>query len=206
MAGDDGRFMDRSRFAGLASLARSHKLTKVLLTPGPPVSMLEKGIGRFSPLWPISVCSVDAVKSTSLVFLLVEDALKDLRFSSIAAEKVPVLDNETEALGSQVLGKCLRFVVQDRHLFRRYRGKSEILQRVLDKKEDRQRALDGVHTEIGHKGRDATYALLKHRYWWPRCQEDLSQFVRSCQSCQAREPRRIHEPAVVTSHLRLFDK
>ncbi|KAJ5551074.1 hypothetical protein N7461_005772 [Penicillium sp. DV-2018c] len=91
-------------------------------------------------------------------------------------------------------------------LFRRYRGKSEILQRVLDKKEDQQRALDGVHTEIGHKGREATYALLKHRYWWPRCHEDLSQFVRSCQTCQAREPRRIHEPAVVTSHLRLFDK
>jgi hypothetical protein len=77
---------------------------------------------------------------------------------------------------------------------------------VLDRKEDQQRALEGVHNETSHKGRESTYALLKLRYWWPRCREDVTYFVRTCRVCQARDPVRVHEPAVVTQHLRLFDK
>lgn len=102
--------------------------------------------------------------------------------------------------------KCVKFVVQDRHLFRRHKGRTEILQRVLDAKEDQQRALNGAHTELSHKGREATYALLRHRYHWPRMYEDTAAFIRTCRECQARDPVRLHEPAISTRNLRLFDK
>ncbi|KAJ5131588.1 hypothetical protein N7448_005746 [Penicillium atrosanguineum] len=102
--------------------------------------------------------------------------------------------------------KCLKFVVQDSHLFYRHKGKTEIMRRVLDKKEDQQKALHGAHTELSHKGREATYALLKLRYYWSRMFEDTVTFVRTCVECQARDPTRMHEPAVASKNLRLFDK
>ncbi|KAJ5303745.1 uncharacterized protein N7443_003405 [Penicillium atrosanguineum] len=102
--------------------------------------------------------------------------------------------------------KCLKFVVQDSHLFYRHKGKTEIMRRVLDKKEDQQKVLHGAHTELSHKGREATYALLKLRYYWSRMFEDTVTFVRTCMECQARDPTRMHEPTVASKNLRLFDK
>ncbi|KAJ5747177.1 uncharacterized protein N7511_000772 [Penicillium nucicola] len=102
--------------------------------------------------------------------------------------------------------KCTKFVVQDSHLFYRYKGRTEILRRVLDNKEDQQRALEGTHTELAHKGREATYALLKHRYYWPRMYEEAASYVRTCVECQARDPVRLSEPANVTTLLRMFDR
>ncbi|KAJ6081457.1 hypothetical protein N7499_006331 [Penicillium canescens] len=70
----------------------------------------------------------------------------------------------------------MKFVIQDQHLFYRYKGKTEILRRVLDEKDAQQRALHGAHTELSHNGREATYALLKHRYYWPRMYEETCTF------------------------------
>jgi hypothetical protein len=102
--------------------------------------------------------------------------------------------------------KCMKFVVQERHLFRRVKGNTELLRRVLDKKEDQRNALESTHDDLGHKGREATYALIKHRYWWPRAYEDVSKYVRTCSLCQARAPNRLSEPAIITQPLLLFDK
>lgn len=50
------------------------------------------------------------------------------------------------------------------------------------------------------------YTLIKHRYWWYRCYEDVCDYVRSCPWCQVRAPDRVHEGAKVTQPLSLFDK
>ena len=39
------------------------------------------------------------------------------------------------------------------------------MRRVLDRVEDRERVLRGVHNELAHKGREATYNLLAKRYY-----------------------------------------
>ncbi|KAJ5963047.1 hypothetical protein N7481_001456 [Penicillium waksmanii] len=102
--------------------------------------------------------------------------------------------------------KCMKFVVQERHLFRRVKGNTELLRRVLDQEKDQQYALKSTHDDLGHKGREATYALIKHRYWWSRAYEDAAKYVKTCSLCQARAPNRLREPAIVTQPLLLFDK
>lgn len=102
--------------------------------------------------------------------------------------------------------KALKFIVQDGHLFYRGHGRDLIMRRVLDRPEDRERALQGVHTELAHKGREATYNLLAKRYYWPGAYEQTAKFVRCCFECQARDPVRSFEPAERTRPLQLWEK
>ncbi|KAJ5675385.1 protein SEY1 [Penicillium macrosclerotiorum] len=79
--------------------------------------------------------------------------------------------------------KALQFAVQGEYLFYRGRGVNLPLRRVLDTEEDRQRVLKGAHDEIGHREREATYHLLKLRYWWEGMYTNTAEFVRSYIPC-----------------------
>ena len=102
--------------------------------------------------------------------------------------------------------RALKFIVQDRYLFYRGHGRDLIMRRVLDRLEDRERVLQGVHNELAHKGREATYNLLAKRYYWPGLYEETAKFVRACFECQARDPVRSFEPTASTRPLRLWEK
>lgn len=101
---------------------------------------------------------------------------------------------------------ALKYAVQDRHLFYRGYGRNAVLRRVLDRNEDREQVLTGVHNELGHKGREATYHLLATRYFWQGMYEATVRFVRSCYQCQARDPVRIQEPALPTRPRSIWEK
>ena len=102
--------------------------------------------------------------------------------------------------------KALKFVVQDGHLFYRGHGRDLVMRRVLDRVEDRERALQSVHNELAHKGREATYNLLAKRYYWPGLYEETAKFVRCCFECQARDPVRTFEPTQPTHPLQLWER
>lgn len=40
----------------------------------------------------------------------------------------------------------------------------------------------------GHLGKDKTLELVKRRFYWPRMDEDIVQYVRSCDACQRNKP------------------
>ncbi|KAJ6110929.1 hypothetical protein N7486_003164 [Penicillium sp. IBT 16267x] len=86
------------------------------------------------------------------------------------------------------------FVVQGEHLFHRGKGLNLPLRRVLDQLETRKRVIVAAHDELGHKGRESTYHLLKLRYWWEGLYSQVSEYVRTCPKCQFRDPRRLEEP------------
>ncbi|KAJ6114337.1 hypothetical protein N7486_000115 [Penicillium sp. IBT 16267x] len=71
------------------------------------------------------------------------------------------------------------FVVQGEHLFHRGKGLNLPLRRVLDQLETRKRVIVAAHDELGHKGRESTYHLLKLRYWWEGMYSQVSEYVRS---------------------------
>ena len=48
-------------------------------------------------------------------------------------------------------------------------------------------ALNGVHRDAGHQGRQQTLALAQERFWWPMMAEDCRAIVRGCPRCQAFE-------------------
>ncbi|KAJ6110196.1 hypothetical protein N7486_002431 [Penicillium sp. IBT 16267x] len=69
------------------------------------------------------------------------------------------------------------FVVQGEHLFHRGKGLNLPLRRVLDQLETRKRVIVAAHDELGHKGRESTYHLLKLRYWWEGMYSQVSEYV-----------------------------
>lgn len=62
------------------------------------------------------------------------------------------------------------------------------LQLVLPQKY-RKTALEGLHDDVGHLGRDKTLNLVRDRYYWPRMAADVDDKVKGCERCVKRKAR-----------------
>ena len=86
-----------------------------------------------------------------------------------------------------------QYLVHDGTLFKRSpRGRPP--RRVLLTLEEREKALTAVHEELGHRGREGTFAKLNERYWWPGHYADVKSHVMTCEQCQLRANKRKEEP------------
>ena len=47
----------------------------------------------------------------------------------------------------------------------------------------RKQALEAYHDEIGHLGIERTTNLLKDRFYWPRMEDDIEEYVKTCPRC-----------------------
>ena len=47
-----------------------------------------------------------------------------------------------------------------------------------------QQILENVHDKSGHPGINKTVQQTTASYWWPNCQNNIKQYVRSCKTCQ----------------------
>ena len=47
--------------------------------------------------------------------------------------------------------------------------------------------LRGLHTDIGHPGRDRTLTLLRERFYWPNMTADVDKFISKCDRCIRRK-------------------
>jgi len=54
----------------------------------------------------------------------------------------------------------------------------------------------------GHMGQDKTIELIRRNFWWPKMNERIIDFVRSCPECQRNKASR-HQPYGLTSTLEL---
>lgn len=55
----------------------------------------------------------------------------------------------------------------------------------------------------GHKGLTKTYRRIRERFYRPNLKDDVTEFVRSCISCQAQRPVRVktRETMIITDTL-----
>jgi len=67
-----------------------------------------------------------------------------------------------------------------------------------------QRVMESEHdTKVaGHMGQDKTIELVRRNFWWPKMNERIIDFVRSCPKCQKNKVAR-HQPYGLTSPLEL---
>jgi len=67
-----------------------------------------------------------------------------------------------------------------------------------------QRAMESEHdTRVaGHMGQDKTIELIRRNFWWPKMNERIIDFVRSCPECQRNKAAR-HQPYGLSSPLEL---
>jgi transposase InsO family protein len=68
----------------------------------------------------------------------------------------------------------------------------------------RRRILESEHdTKVaGHMGQDKTLELIRRNFWWPKMDEDIIDFVRSCPDCQKNKAAR-HQPYGLLNPLEL---
>ena len=67
-----------------------------------------------------------------------------------------------------------------------------------------QRAMESEHDTraAGHMGQDKTIELIRRNFWWPKMNERIIDFVRSCLECQRNKAAR-HQPYGLSSPLEL---
>jgi len=67
-----------------------------------------------------------------------------------------------------------------------------------------QRVMESEHdTKVaGHMGQDKTIELVRRNFWWPKMNEKIIDFVRSCRECQKNKAVR-HQPYGLSSPLEL---
>lgn len=87
--------------------------------------------------------------------------------------------------------KAARFLLHDGLLY--YRPNKNLPRRVLCRKDQKQQALQQLHDQFGHYGRDATFNNLRLRYYWVSMWEDVKDWVQSCQQCQFQSTKRYDE-------------
>ena len=101
--------------------------------------------------------------------------------------------------------EALKFIVRDRHLFRRA-TKNVSIRRVLDKDKERQQVLEECHDRAGHPRKERTYRLITDRYWWKGAYETIKNYIRSCYECQTTTKRKQDESVFPTCLIGLFQR
>lgn len=101
--------------------------------------------------------------------------------------------------------EALKFVVRERHLFRRA-TKNVSIRRVLDKDEERAQVLKECHDNAGHPGKERTYRLIADRYWWKNVYEQIKKYVLSCHDCQTATKKKRDESVYPTFPVGLFQR
>ena len=98
---------------------------------------------------------------------------------------------------------CLRFFLQHEKLWRK---DANGLHKVVVDQPRRVRILQECHDDVGHKGFDATRALILERFWWPHVHEDIKWYLQTCHLCQERQLRLVRVPPMVAQPAPLFSK
>jgi hypothetical protein len=88
--------------------------------------------------------------------------------------------------------EAMKYLVREGHLFRR-QSKNSPLRRVVDDAEIRQRILQELHDESGHRGREGTYRRVADRFYWAGLFKDVEKYVSTCFACQTRAHGRTDE-------------
>lgn len=80
-----------------------------------------------------------------------------------------------------------RLQLKDGILHRRTGGKEQITWQLVLPAAFWEKALRGLHDDVGHFGIDRTVSLLRERVYWPRMQKSVEDYIKSCERCVKRK-------------------
>ncbi|KAL4427931.1 hypothetical protein ABPG75_002020 [Micractinium tetrahymenae] len=79
------------------------------------------------------------------------------------------------------------YLLQDDQLYKKPQGQRAA--RRVPAAEERRTLIRRAHDSLGHYGAERTTHLLQQRFWWRGMCNDVREFIRSCPTCQADDPR-----------------
>jgi transposase InsO family protein len=80
-----------------------------------------------------------------------------------------------------------RLVVRRGVLYRHINEDGEGKYQLVLPKQFRSIALQGAHNDVGHLGRDRGIHILRDRFYWPRMNTDLEEWIHNCDRCIKRK-------------------
>ncbi|KAL1254368.1 hypothetical protein QQF64_016597 [Cirrhinus molitorella] len=80
-----------------------------------------------------------------------------------------------------------RLELQDGVLYRKWATHGSVLHQIVLPKQYRERALKGVHDEVGHLGYERAIDLARARFFWPKMARDVEDRCRTCERCFRRK-------------------
>jgi len=100
--------------------------------------------------------------------------------------------------------KVSQYFVQANKMFKRNGNKSPLLV-ILDHKK-RLAILTQAHENLGHKGEQAVFDLIRLRFFWPHLRTDVHHHIASCHDCQIRSLKKIEVSPTISTPQALFEK
>jgi hypothetical protein len=100
--------------------------------------------------------------------------------------------------------KVSQFFVKAGKMFK-HNGERPPLLVILDHRK-RLAILTQAHENLGHKGEQAVFDLIRLQFFWPHLRTDVHHHVASCHDCQIRTLKRMEVSPTVSMPSTLFEK
>jgi hypothetical protein len=64
--------------------------------------------------------------------------------------------------------------------------------------------LEQAHDDLGHRGVQPVWDILKMRFYWPKLYNDIQHHIASCHRCQIRSTKKLELPITISTPVVLF--
>lgn len=114
-----------------------------------------------------------------------EDKVVDRWRRAVLDKKIPKNNLSKEDIVMRRYYK--NFIMKRGVLYRKLEDGDIIREQLVIPQKFRQDILKGLHTDVGHPGRDRTLRLLRDRYFWPGMSTDVEKYISGCDRCIRRK-------------------
>ena len=113
-----------------------------------------------------------------------EDATIGKWIKAVLDDTIPTSTTKEDV----VMRKSFRnFILKRGIIYRKCHQDDRTIEQLVIPQIYRKQVLTGLHTDVGHPGRDRTLRLLRERFFWPGLSADVEKFASGCDRCIRRK-------------------
>jgi hypothetical protein len=114
--------------------------------------------------------------------------------------EAPVFDKPQKH--ARFIQQATRYLIHEGKLLKRNKTGPPL--NVIMEPTKRLKILQQSHDELGHRGVQAAWDMLKIRFYWPKLYNDIQHHIASCHRCQIRSTKKLEVPVTVSTPAVLF--
>ena len=112
----------------------------------------------------------------------------------------------SEGMRRKFLSNAANYFIKNGKLWKRTPKEFKPPSLVVFDPEQKIRIMRLAHDELGHRGVYATAKTVTNRFWWPNYFKDITNYVKTCHTCQIRSTEKLHIPITISTPVSVFSK